>query len=109
MSNARTQVTIAGDAMTVAEAIERKSSIEHEKSLLAKFVQDWSLASSTYERMAAAAAFDTSDVMNAPHIVDPLDIRERIDKLREYIENFESEVDVILSESNGHTTITVNY
>lgn len=129
VSNAKTHVSIGGVLMTVAEAIERKGSIEHEKSLLAKLVQDYGLANNMYERLATAmqsrrdhqlakltdeeyrataAAFD-SDVMNTPRIVDPLDIRDRIDKLRERIENFENEVDVILSESNGQTQITVEY
>lgn len=140
MSNAGTMVVIAGVAMTVAEAIERKSSIEHELSLLMKLVDDYNLASNAYERMAtevqirrdhqlagllqlgstnarladeeyraAAEAFD-ADVQNMPQIVDPLNARDHlIDQLRARIDEFRSEVDVVLSESNGKTMITVTY
>lgn len=131
-SNAITTVKIGDREYTVAEAIERKSSISYEKELLRDMkvqlgnvtrqvevfnekVQaklDGMLEKSFGSNQKASAdelkAFSESYLRsNRAEIVDPLDLGERIEKLETKIVDFESEVDLVLSESNATTTIQV--
>lgn len=131
-SNAITAVKIGDREYTVAEAIERKSSIAYEKDLLRDMkvqlgnvtrqvevfnekVQtklDGMLEKSFGSNQKANAdelkAFSESYLRsNRAEIVDPLDLGERIEKLETKIVDFEAEVDLVLSESNATTTIQV--
>jgi len=131
-SNAVTKVKINNVEMTVAEAIEKKNSINFQKYLLAhlkeqfgavnmltekennrvqerldKLVEtnlgkDIKTNSADYE--AIAKPFLKNNKVN---IVDPINIQTVIAKIEEEIENFEREVDFVLSESNARTEITV--
>lgn len=44
---------------------------------------------------------------NEFEIIDPLNVKQQIEKLSNRIEEFESEVDAVLSESNATTFIEV--
>lgn len=130
-SNARTKVSIGGKEYTVASAIERKASIGYEKSLLGKLVNSLSQCERKVEddnqrveneinQMNLAymskdnSVSDTMLKMNTEYreqnqsiLIDPLNLKETIDKLRKEIEDFESEVDFSLSESNSITRIEI--
>ena len=49
----------------------------------------------------------TFNKTNEVKIVDPVGLKEKLDKLREEIDNFASEIDAILSEANATVTIEV--
>ena len=132
-SNAETVVNVAGIEMTRAEAIERKSSIIYDKKLLLKLKHDYSEAVEAYslenERVdrqceamiskylegkdkkvneADIAAFtDPYRKNNEVEIIDPLKIEEQIKALETYIDDFEANVDIVLSVSNSTTVIEV--
>jgi hypothetical protein len=131
-SNAKTVVKIGETEMTVAEAIERKSSIEYDKTLLGKLKSDYNNTlvqierhnenvnnkldkhletifgkdgkDKTGEMESVSKAFKAE---NEAKLVDPLKIKEVIDKLEYEIDEFENECDFVLSESNTITKITI--
>lgn len=130
-SNACTFVTVAGEKMTVAEAIERKSSISYEQKLLdtlkAKYAdainryeaEDYSmitrldsLLEKNFEKDIKATPEQYEVVAkpfienNQPKLIDPLNIKNKIEELEKRIEDFLLNVDFVLSESN--TTQKIN-
>lgn len=132
VSNATTYVMIAGQRMTVAEAIERKSSIHYEEALLGQMRQQYQQALAEIERRNAEAQVRLDRLLeanfgkeskakdseyeaiakpfmaqNEAKLVDPVKLKERIDQLTNEIESFRSEVDFILSESNTLTKIII--
>ncbi len=133
-ANALTRVSIAGESLTVAEAIERKSSIAFEKalqsSLAAKLeegvgtverynatlkLQLLKLLEATYSKSEAQISKEDHDKVALPffknneaRLMDPLGAKEVHEKLDEKILAFEAEVDVALAESNARTDITLN-
>lgn len=132
-SNANTRVTIGRRTYTVAEAIERKNSMQHEKDLLTAMKTQLGNANrqvevhnqgvrrqldSLLEKMFSSNK-NTSpedikkfseEYMRAhqAELVDPLNLAEKIERLESDIVEFEAEVDIILSEKNGTTFIVVN-
>lgn len=133
MSNATTYITIAGIKMTVAEAIERKESIGYEKALLNSMTTQYSLSLSSVVRqnekveqnleahIATVLGNDKTKIdsslietitksykeQNEWELIDPLDIKSKIDKLEAYITDFTSEVDYKLSTSNSITEVDI--
>lgn len=137
-SNADTKVMIGGVEYTVASAIERKSTIGYNKTLVAQLRKSLSdslvkvsRANDTMESkinemvisllgkdasksgkedaVAQATAIGTNyRVTNTTVMVDPLGLTELVEKMTNDIEVFESEVDYILSESNAITQIEIN-
>ena len=134
LSNAQTEIEVAGLAMTVADAIERKNAITYESELLDAMVMSLSdseralqrnndaveaqadkLLSQYYGKDAAKKiSRDDYDSVVGPYkaaneyeLVDPLGLREKIDILRAEIEAFKSNVDTALSISNATTWIDV--
>jgi len=131
-SNANTKVLVGKEEMTVAEAIERKQSIQYEKNLLEVIQHQHRLAINTVakENDTLPAKLETYLInilgnkdkqspeevklhtetfmkRNEFEIIDPLNIKQQIEKLSNRIEEFESEVDAVLSESNATTFIEV--
>ena len=132
-SNANTYVTINNETCTVAEAIERKTSIEFEKGLMQKMKTELAEATrrvelhnqnvqkkldkllevefgkdqvkSNVENMETISESYLKN--NRAELVDPLNLEDAITRLEERIMNFESEVDLVLSESNALTKIKV--
>lgn len=129
-SNAVTLVTINGVEMTVAEAIERKGSIDKERTLLAVLQQQLNQNRVAVERnnitmqqkldtmiqtiagkdrKASEEEVDgivkpyTASNITAP--LDPNGLEAVIAKLEAEINGFVFEVDFILSEANAKTTI----
>jgi len=133
LSNATTVVKIAGEEMTVAEAIERKNSISYSQDLLEHMRQDYNYVMREYERkierrdeqissfvatQTQSRRVDEKEVKelaeafqkaNPIEIYDPLGLEEQIKQLDEYIDTFLSDVDLILSESNIRTEIEIEY
>lgn len=133
LSNANTNVTFGGKTITVAEAIELKSTVEFRKSFLINLQGQLSHATNnmTTRNVALEAKIDklleTSygsektkvdaavvEAISKPQrdtnsvsLFDPLDIQSKIDSQRELLDQLESELDFTLSESNARTTIVV--
>ena len=132
-SNAVTEVTINGEKMTVAEAIDQKNSMFYRKNLLDKLKSQYRGALSqkeSYDRkmeseidnmLSKIASSEAADVKEkrevieeaykANHayvIIDPLDLKTKIEELEASIEGFEKDVDVALALSNAQTIITVD-
>lgn len=130
-SNAVTNVTINGVEMSVAEAIERKGSIDKERALLAVLTQQLNTVRTTVERnnVAMQGRIDTmlqaavgkerkateeeleaiSKPYTASNITAPLDpsgLEAVIAKMESEINGFVFEVDFVLSEANAKTLIT---
>ncbi|MGE7111588.1 hypothetical protein [Lysinibacillus sp. NPDC047702] len=131
-SNARTTVTVGKEEMTVAEAIERKQSIHFEKKLLEAMQQQYRSAINMVakENDALPAKLETYLInilgnkdkqspeevklhtetfmkRNEFELIDPMNVKKKIEALSSRIEEFESEVDAVLSESNATTFIEV--
>lgn len=131
-SNAVTNVVIAGVTQTVAEAIERKSSIALEQTLLQQLRVQQAQAVSAVERTNVAVAARLDDLIktavgkdrqvtaadlaaittpfeaqNKAEVLDPSDITRVIEQLTTNIDAFLLEVDFALSEVNATTKIVV--
>ena len=120
--------------MTVAEAIERKTSISvHFFQLLDKLKEVYadlvdeadSVNQKVTERLdkhletlfgkdGKVKAAENQEIVksflaeNEAKIIDPLNLKEKIDSLSKKIEDFEMEVDFALSESNTLTKIKID-
>ena len=132
-SNSETTVTVGGKTMTVSDAITMKSSIALREELLRKLKSSFAEVKSTVDevnerveanamRLAenalgkdnvktsdkeAESIINTYKASNSVSVVDPLKIDDLIKALSEEVENFQGEVDAVLSESNAITTIEV--
>jgi hypothetical protein len=131
-SNATTRVRIGSWQGTVAEAIEYKTSIFYKRRLLE--VMKSQLYNAKEQFKYQQEAVDTrlekllhselgKDVKTSPEtitaltntfrennkveLLDPLDLGTRTRDLEEEIESFETNVDWVLSETNGKTQITI--
>lgn len=132
VSNSQTSVVVNGVTMTVAEAIERKGSIDKERALLSVLQQQLGQARAVTERnnvqmqgridtmlqaavgkerkaseeeLAAISKPYTASNITAP--LDPNGLEALINKMDEEINGFLFEVDFSLSESNSKTLIEV--
>jgi len=130
MSNAVTNVVVGKWEGTVAEAIDQKSSILFKKRLLEAMKQSLLLSQENYKRkeLEIESRLDrllqselTKDIKTNPDTIqaltnsfkennkithiDPLKLGEKIKFLEEEIEDFETNINWKLSESNGKTTI----
>lgn len=130
-SNAETMVTVSGVEMTVAEAIERKASIEFERNFLSslqnQFTQQNRIVETQNEQLPTklesflqATLGEKRDVAQVKELtktfednnkfvlIDPKHIQNHIEKLSKDIEEFSSQVDYVLSESNATTFFNVD-
>jgi len=132
LSNATTNVEVGGVTRTIAETIEYKKIIENKKQLLNQMISQYNSHMANVNRqnenvernlenqieamLGSDKQSKTSELdgfmnqykaQNEWEIVDGLKIEEEIQKLQTEIEDFETNVDYILSESNSITTIDV--
>lgn len=130
LSNANTQVDVGGVTMTVAEAIERKGSIELERNLLRHLATQQARETThvAMEQRALDAKVETllgqavgkdrkvdaaelqaiRDAVEGnakPELLDPLKVQEKIEALNKAIDDFTLDVDFALSEVNARTLI----
>lgn len=131
-SNAKTEVEICGEKYTVAKVIDMKNSIAYKKSLLDKMKTQFlgaesmmnknnALMEQKIDQLVTAAYSKESKTTIKPEeyssiadpyrasnefsLVDPLNIRDEIEKLQKHIEEFEANVDSVLQISNCVTYI----
>lgn len=130
-SNGVTKVSICGRTYTVQEAIDRKSSIQWEKNLVRKMQEQRSAMINEMERHntkvqsqldklletnfgSKDSKSNKDDILtvsesyrktNLATLVDPIGLDKEIEKLTFDIEEFEKEVDFVLSESNAMTRV----
>lgn len=137
LSNAKTTVKIADTEYTVAEAIEMKNhGIEFEKLLLGTMDISYANAKLTVEKQNGKELEERADQYvtaiygqkdgktnsadiekvrkdfleaNSYEIIDPINIPEKSEELRNKIDSFMAEVDSALSVSNALTEITIEY
>lgn len=132
LSNAKTEVKIAGKTYTVAEAIDRKSFIDYEEGLLSALKSAYAHNTAIVDRKnndmesrldnhletlfgkdGKTDTTKTAEVVkqfkeiNEARLVDPVSLRKQIETLETEIEDFTSEVDHVLSVSNATTTIEI--
>lgn len=132
ISNANTKVVVGDITYTVAEAIERKNSIQHEIDLLERLktrlklaqafvnskneiIEDnaLSIIQSLTGKDKAIKLGDNSLAQdyvkeNLYGLIDPLDINKLIEKMDKDIDTFTTNIDFALSESNAITKIEIN-
>ncbi len=134
-SNAATKLTIAGSEMTVAEAIERKDSIEMDENLLLVMKNQFNQATTKQVRheqkvqeeidrkveqvFGNAKKIDTNDSTYATikeqvekankfELVDPNSLAQAIESLEDSIDDFRANVDVELTVSNSTTMVEID-
>jgi len=137
LSNASNTITIAGNTFTVAEAIEKKKTIHIQKELLNFLRREQQAARTRlerelveYNRKLEAFVIKAKELekqekgkepdetfvakitagyaaTNYPKIYEPFDFTAEINKLDDFITQFEDEVDISLSEANATNTITI--
>lgn len=134
VSNGATKVKISGKEMTVAEAIERKTSVEYTLHLINAMQGQYNNATiqvnnqnarveaDIEKRVMAAYGNDKGKVTADQHdviakavkgeaeakLLDPAKILDKIASLRKDYEDFVTEVDFVLSESNARTEVEIN-
>jgi hypothetical protein len=101
-SDAVTIVILSGKSYTVADAKLRKRTIQHDLELL--FVLQTQL------EKAKKAQRDRSLTRNpvACELLDPLNVSIQIRTMKKNIEDFVTQVDWVVSESNAKTMLDVN-
>lgn len=135
-SNATTEVEIDGVTMTVAEAIERKNSIEYDEILLNEMKRQYANAIAIVDKENKKVDNKVDDLLttligkdsdkklskedqeavekpyrekNEFEFVDPLGLYERIQILEANIDGFKSNVDTVLVLSNATTFIEIDF
>ena len=129
-SNSKTQVLIAGKTYTVAEAVDRKSSIEYDEMLWESMRYQLVDTLGTIEdinadvnrrldrliesSLGSDGASDNYDAIAKPFrdrneasLHDAIGIEDKIAIMETSIMDFNSDVDIVLSESNAKTFIEV--
>lgn len=130
-SNASTTVTVGGRQMTVAEAIELKTTISAQRNMLSNMKRAYSMAQAAQndhnkkveEKIdnllktlygADRSKIDPGnyDAVAKPQwakakasLIDPLKLADQIKAKEKYIEELDTEVDYTLSEINARTDI----
>lgn len=134
MANATNTVQIAGETMTIADAIERKNMLDIERNIVkqmrskllvaqskvdthnrmmeAKLLQ---LLEATYAKRESQLSKDDYDRIanpfqesNEAKLVDPLNCDKTVQAMEDKLEKFHAEVDVCLSIANAKTEITIS-
>lgn len=135
-SNAITGVEIDGVPMTVAEAIERKNSIEYDERLLNEMKRQYANATAIVDKEnkkvdaqidklletftgrdsdkkpdkdTMSAIADPYREKNEFEFIDPLELYEKIQAFEANIDGFKSNVDTVLVLSNATTFIEINF
>lgn len=130
MSNASTMVTVAGQEMTVAEAIELKNFIMYSEAVLNTMVNAYNRARKDYEiaqnkvkerldklaievlgKNANSEKYqslaDSFLAREGVELLDPTNLAEEIARRQAFIEEFKSTVDRVLSISNARTSLEI--
>lgn len=130
-SNATTEIKLNDVSMTVLEAINKKHSIEFKKNLLVILEKQYKMELAKCEnsndlmesnldnQITAMLGSDnkkndgievfskTYREQNGYELINPLNLQNKIELLREEIDEFENNIDFLLSESNSITKIEI--
>lgn len=123
--NAEVPVTIGKETMTLAEAIERKNSIQYEEHLLHEMEKQYTFLMNDLgekkeyyrekldKHLENTLGKDQKDKMkennpyldffkeeNEPLFIDPINLKKEIDKLDDSISTFKEKVDNVLTAAN---------
>lgn len=138
LANAQTLVKVNNLTMTIAEAIDYKQIINYKKTLLKRLrtayaeitnrinsvesnneVKLQQLLNTALGNDKAGAGNKVDDIIknmsdsfkkaNEVKLVDPLKVSALIDALDKEITEFDTEIDAVLSETNGKTEITFEF
>jgi hypothetical protein len=134
LSNAKTKVKLNGEEITVAEVIERKQLVEFYKALLDKMKRNREQVLTQVERQNQQMEADLQKILeinfgksnnlktnsddietisktyrenNKTDVIDPLNIEQKIIDIENIIDQYETESNFVLSESNAITKIYV--
>ena len=131
-SNSSTVIDIGGEEMTVAEAIERKKSISFEMAMLEQLKKQYVAVGNKITSANNSMQYEIDELIKSRgdkstkdedyvksidesrraileyKMFDPYKINEQIDNYCDSIENFNNEIDFVLSESNAKTMITID-
>lgn len=132
LSNATTSVTIGDKTYTVADAVERKRTIAFEKAMLNTMKQQFEQVKREHEAHTVSEQArverllqselskdsktnvevitqltETFLAQNKAEVLDPLGLEAKISEMNRSIEEFETKVDWVLSESNGRTVLSL--
>ena len=132
LSNATTMVSVANESMTVAEAIEMKNFITYYEDVLNTMHSAYRVTLSKYEQAQAKVkerldklalevlgrnASNASDryqsladsflAREGVELLDPVDLAEENKQRQNFIEEFKSTCDRVLSISNARTTVEI--
>lgn len=135
-ANGTTQVTIGGKSMTIADAINFKTVITVKKNLINTLNRKHQTAKAKFNKeneKVNNVALENAKIMigkqgddrvkpndedvknivepfvkrNEFHLIDPLKVEELTEKLQNEVDEFEVEVDAVLSEINALTQIEI--
>jgi hypothetical protein len=131
-SNFVTKVKVAGEEMTVLEAIELKNFVDLKETKLLTLKLQLRKAKDSYEEaerknrerieknVADQTAAGTKDAALEAKIkesienmypivmIDPIKLEEEVKKEEKFLEDFKNEIDFVLSESNSTTYIEID-
>lgn len=105
-SNATTTIDVGGVKMLVADAIERKKSIEYLEHLQTHMSNQLNKVEQHYDKLKSQTDEKFIDVMKY-ELIDPVNLREKLKTLTDEIDNFKTNVDTALTTSNVLTVINV--
>lgn len=137
ISNAKTMVVVNGEEMTVASALAMKNYINLRKAFLSKLASQYDMSLRRVDNHNNKVSIDANDrfqdyicsagnvannsdkafkenfvsdykANNEIEIVDPLNALKEIESMKNYLDGFEGDVDIALSESNAKTEIEID-
>lgn len=134
LSNASTQVTLGGKIITVAEAIETKTTLPYKESFLNALKQQFTFCQNQVQTQSTKLEEDIDKMLavvygndkgkiqpeayaqiaeprrkeRQPAILDPIKIESKIKASQDEIQLIQSELDFVLAESNAKTEIEVD-
>ncbi len=134
ISNASNYVTVLDRVMTVAEAIEIKSTVSFRQQYLNAMRNQFTLTTNAVDKANAeldasitaslntiygnekgkvepsmyAAIANPQKQQKESALLDPCNVASRIEKMTDEISQINSEIDFVLSESNARTNISVD-
>jgi glutathionyl-hydroquinone reductase len=132
-ANGKTQITVGGKQMSIADAINFKTVIkfkkkfaetlkQRHKTILGEFNKVNETIQGNAQKLLEAAlgkdnvkaGKDDVEAIRKPyieanefHLFDPLKVEETVEKLEKEVSEFEAEVDAVLSEANAVTFIEI--
>jgi len=131
-SNAKTKIKVGGKTYTVAESIDRKDSIQYDRLLYTRMLENYTdvrtkedtqnkkldedIQRMVSENLGGDKKVDEKTYSNVAdpffknnsfNQIDPIGVKDKLEKMEKEIDIFINEIDFALSESNSKTDIEV--